>query len=333
MIVSSLGWLIAAAVTATGVSSLAVRASAPPSGAVTAAHVKAPADTVQQQQFPSTDEAVQELIAANRAGSFESLLRILGPRGAKLIHSGDSVADREGRERFVAAYDGAHRIEYVGPDKAILLVGSEDWPLPIPLVRSHGGWRFDTKAGEQEILDRRVGRNELSVIEVCRTYVQAQLEYASLQPNTGTAREYAQHFMSRQGMHDGLYWPVAAEEKESPLGPLVAQAHAAGYMTESSHHKPRPYFGYYYKILTRQGPHAQGGARNYISADGRMTGGFALLAYPALYGDSGIMTFIVNQNGIVLEKNLGPHTTAIARVIGQYDPDFSWRTAASEQTR
>jgi hypothetical protein len=254
------------------------------------------------------------------------------PRGAKLIRSGDPVADREGRERFVAAYDQAHRIQYDGSDRAVLFVGGEDWPLPIPLVRSDGGWRFDTKAGEQEILDRRVGRNELNVIEVCRAYVQAQREYASLQVSTGSAREYAQHFMSQPGMHDGLYWRPTAEEKESPLGPLVAQARAEGYLSEPSHHEPRPYFGYYYKILTRQGPHARGGARDYISADGRMTSGFALLAYPALYGNSGIMTFIVNQNGIVFERNLGPHTTAIARTIEQYDSGPSWRVV-SDQTR
>jgi Protein of unknown function (DUF2950) len=308
----SRAWLIAAAAIAIGVASSALGAS----GA---------AEAMPQQQFHSADQAVQELIAANRTGSVDSLLRILGPRGEKLIRSGDPVADRQGRERFLTAYDQAHRIDYEGADKAILLVGSEDWPVPIPLVRSHGGWRFDTKAGEQEILDRRVGRNELNVIEVCRAYVQAQREYAHLQASAGTTGEYAQHFMSHPGRRDGLYWPVTAEERPSPLGPLVAQARAEGYAAESPHFKRHPYFGYYYKILTRQGTHARGGARDYIGADGRMSRGFALLAYPALYGDSGVMTFIVNQNGIVFEKNLGPHTAAIARTIEQYDPDASWR--------
>jgi Protein of unknown function (DUF2950) len=312
-------WLITAAVIGIGVASSILGA-------------KAAAQAVQQEQFQSADQAVHELIAANRSGSFASLLRILGSGAENLIRSGDPVADRAGRERFVTAYDQAHRIEYDGPDKAILFVGSEDWPMPIPIVRSDGEWRFDTKAGGQEILDRRVGRNELNVIEVCRAYVQAQREYAQLQPSAKSVREYAQHFMSRPGMHDGLYWPVAANEKESPLGPLVAEASAAGYVAESAPHKPRPYFGYYYKILTRQGPHARGGARDYLSVGGHMTGGFALLAYPAVYGDSGIMTFIVNQNGIVFERNFGPHTAAIARTIKQYDPDPSWR-AVSDQAR
>jgi hypothetical protein len=298
--------------------------------AVSALGASAAGEAAQQQQFHSADQAVQELIAANRAGSLESLLRILGPQGEKLIRSGDPVADREGRERFVTAYDQAHRIEYHGAEKAVLFVGTEDWPMPIPLVRTPGGWHFDTITGYQEILDRRVGRNELNVIEVCRAYVQAQREYARLQAIAGIPREYAQRFMSHPGTHDGLYWPVTAEEKPSPLGPLVAQARAEGYAPES--HKPRPYFGYYYKILTQQGTHARGGTRNYIGADGHMSRGFALLAYPAMYGDSGIMTFIVNQNGIVFEKNLGAHTRAIALTIKQYDPDPSWRVV-SEQSR
>jgi hypothetical protein len=319
------GWLIVVAVVASGATSLTSAATSA-AGAAAAMPAAAAATTPQppQRQFPSAEQAVDELIAATRMDRLESLRRILGPGGGKLIRSGDPVADREGRERFVAAYEQAHRIAYEGPDKAVLLVGTEEWPLPIPLVRAAGGWRFDTRAGEQEILDRRVGRNELNVIEVCRAYVQAQREYAGLQASSGAAREYAQRFMSHPGTHDGLYWPVSADEKESPLGPLVAQAHAEGYMS-GSHVGPRPYYGYYYRILTRQGPHALGGARDYISADGRMTGGFALLAYPARYGDSGIMTFLVNQNGIVFEKNLGAHTTAIARAMPQYDPDPSWR--------
>ena len=205
MIMRSREWLIVAAVTTIGATSLALGATAPSSGPSAAAPMKAPAKSAEQRQYPSADMAVQELIAANRTGSLESLLRILGPPGAKLIRSGDPVADREGRERFVTAYDEAHHVEYEGSDKAVLFVGSEDWPLPIPLVRSRGGWRFDTKAGEQEILDRRIGRDELNVIEVCRAYVEAQREYARLQASAGTSREYAQHFMSHPGTHDGLY--------------------------------------------------------------------------------------------------------------------------------
>jgi len=329
MISRSRGWLIAAAATSIALAPLALGARG---NSTTPASAKVPADTVQQRQFASAEEAVQELIAASRSADLEALLSMLGPGGAELIRSGDAVADREAREHFIAAYDQAHRLEYDGTDRAVLFVGSEDWPLPIPLVHARSGWRFDTKAGDREILDRRVGRNELGVIEVCRAYVQAQREYALLQANAGAPRAYAQHFLSHPGTHDGLYWPVAADEQESPLGLLVAQARAEGYTPESTQHEPRPYFGYYYKILTRQGSHARGGARNYVSADGRMSGGFALLAYPALYGNSGIMTFIVNQSGIVFEKNLGTHTAAIARTLERYDPDPSWQPA-SDQAR
>lgn len=280
-----------------------------------------------QQEFATAEQAVEALVTATRGDALQSLLGILGPHGAKLIHSGDPIADREGRDRFLAAYDQAHHLEYDGSRQAVLLVGPEDWPLPIPLVHDSGGWRFDTRAGEQQILDRRVGRNELNVIEVCRAYVQAQREYADIQASSGSGRQYAQHFLSRPGQRDGLYWPVTGEEAESPLGPLVAQARAEGYVSELPEGKRQPYYGYYYRILTRQGAHASGGARNYLAADGRMSGGFALLAYPAVYGDSGVMTFIVNQNGIVREKNLGPRTASIARAIREYDPDPSWRIA------
>ena len=280
-----------------------------------------------QREFPAPEQAVEALLAATRADQSDVLLAILGPRGAKLIHSGDAVADREGRERFAAAYDAAHRIEYLGSSEAVLIVGSEDWPMPIPLVHDSGGWRFDTQAGEQQIIDRRVGRNELNVIEVCRAYVQAQREYADIQASSGGQRQYAQRFLSHAGQRDGLYWPVTGEEPESPLGPQVAQARAEGYGGEATDGKRHPYYGYYFRILTQQGSHAAGGARDYIGADGHMSGGFALLAYPAAYGDSGIMTFIVNQNGIVREKNLGPHTARLARAIHEYDPDASWRIA------
>jgi len=280
-----------------------------------------------QREFPTPEQAVEALLSATRAGEPESLLAILGRRGAKLIHSGDPVADRDGREHFAAAYDQAHHIEYEGSKQAVLFVGAEDWPMPIPLVHESGGWRFDTQAGEQQIIDRRVGRNELNVIEVCRAYVLAQREYADIQASSGGKRQYAQHFLSHAGQRDGLYWSVTGEEPESPLGPLVAQARAEGYAGERPAGERQPYFGYYYRILTRQGAHAAGGARNYIAGDGRMTDGFALLAYPAVYGDSGIMTFIVNQNGIVREKNLGPRTAAVAHTIREYEPDPSWRIA------
>ena len=243
-----------------------------------------------------------------------------------MIHSGDPVADRRGRKLFVAAYDEEHKLERDGDHKATLIVGKDEWPLPIPLVREHAHWRFDTKAGADEILNRRIGRNELNVIEVCRAYVEAQREYAAKKLGPGGTAEYAQHFMSKIGQRDGLYWPVKAGEEESPLGPLIARARAAGYRPGTPHPRPRPYYGYYFHILTQQGPNAPGGAKDYV-VDGRMTGGFALIAYPATYGDSGIMTFIVNQDGIVYQKNFDQDTTHIATAITQYDPDGSWQVS------
>ncbi|HYL02605.1 MAG TPA: DUF2950 domain-containing protein [Steroidobacteraceae bacterium] len=317
----------ALAVTAIMAMGLAVAAPTPAAQQGAAAPGSAPAASTSPREFPSPEEAVEALITATRASDLPALLAILGPLGAKLVHSGDPVADREGRERFTAAYDRAHRIERDESRQAVLLVGEEGWPLPIPLVHDRAGWHFDTQAGEQQILDRRVGRNELNVIEVCRAYVQAQREYADLETRSGGKPQYAQHFMSHAGQRDGLYWPVKGDEPQSPLGPLVAQARGEGYASESPGGKPRPYYGYYYRILTRQGAHAPGGARSYIASDGRMTGGFALLAYPAVYGNSGIMTFIVNQNGIVREKNLGPQTQAVAHAMSEYDPDASWRIA------
>ena len=278
----------------------------------------------QQRVFVSAEQAVEALIAAHRDDQLGELSRILGPGGYKLIHSGDPVADRNHRARFIAAYDSAHRIEYSGEARATLVVGAEEWPLPIPLIRTGSGWHFDTPAAKQEILNRRIGRNELSVIEVCRAYVAAQREYATLAAAATGRPEYAQRFASRTGSHDGLYWPTTAGEPASPLGPLLALARAGGYDTDSVAGMPQPYHGYIYAILTRQGAHAPGGARDFI-VDGHMTGGFALVAYPAVYGNSGIMTFIVSQDGIVFERNLGPDTKGRAQRIAEFDPDTGWR--------
>lgn len=276
-----------------------------------------------EASFATPQEAVSALVSATRSGRTEMLARVLGPAGASLIRSGDAVADRSARQRFVAAYDREHRIELEGSAKAVLIVGAESWPMPIPLVHTASGWQFDTAAGREEILDRRIGRDELAVIQVCRAYVEAQREYAELAARSGAGAEYAQHFMSRGGVHNGLYWPTRPGEPQSPLGPLVAQARAGGYSPGSGRGQPHPYYGYYFRMLTAQGPHAPGGAKSYL-ADGRMTAGFALLAYPAGYGNSGIMTFMVSRDGIVFEKNLGPQTAAIAAKIELYDPDSSW---------
>ena len=264
------------------------------------------------------------LITANRSGNEAELLKILGPHAKELIFSGDVVADKEGRDMFVAAYDAAHKLEKTGDSKEVLIVGHNAWPLPIPLVRQNNSWWFDTAAGEQEILDRRIGRNELNVIEICRAYVKAQREYADKHFHESGKFEYAQHFLSHEGKRDGLYWPTNHGENESPMGPLIAFAEAenSNAIGDVSQHKP--YHGYYYKILTRQSKYAPRGSINYI-VNGGMTGGFALLAFPAKYGDSGIKTFMVNQDGFIYEKDLGPNTSRNAAAITQYNPDQSWK--------
>ncbi|HEX4598361.1 MAG TPA: DUF2950 domain-containing protein [Burkholderiaceae bacterium] len=277
-----------------------------------------------QKDFATPDGAATALVAAVRANDQQALLAILGPDGEKLIHSGDDVADLRGRQHLVTAYDKNHRVR-VDHNTAALVVGPENWSLPIPIVRKGTRWQFDTVASAQKIIDRRVGRNELSVIQVCRAYVQAQREYAAENPLRSPAKEYAQKFESGTDRHDGLYWEAGAGQPQSPLGPLFAKARAQGYSGSEPGSAPTPYHGYYYRILTRQGAHAPGGARDYV-VSGHMTAGFALLAFPARWGDSGIMTFIVNQDGIVFQKNLGPDTDQLAPQITEYDPDSSWNT-------
>lgn len=277
-----------------------------------------------QRDFPNPDAAATAFVSALRSNDQQGLLAILGPDGEKLIHSGDDVADRRGRERVVAAYDKAHKVQ-VDKDTATLIVGPENWSMPILITRNGARWHFDTVASAQKIIDRRVGRNELSVIKVCRAYVEAQREYASENPLKTGLREYAQKFESSPGEHDGLYWEAGPGQRTSPFGPLIANAHEHGYTGGDEAFKPAPYHGYFYKILTRQGPHAPGGAKDYM-VSGHMTKGFALLAFPARWGDSGIMTFVVNQYGIVFQKNLGAQTEQLAPQIDEYDPDPSWTT-------
>jgi hypothetical protein len=281
-----------------------------------------------QETFQTPEQAVDALVSANRSNNQDELLKILGPQSEKLISSGDPVADKEAREKFLDSYDTAHKLESVDDNKELLIVGDKEWPLPIPLVRHDGKWRFDTAAGEQEILDRRIGRNELDVIEVCRAYVDAQREYADQHHLDSGKHEYAQRFLSHDDKHDGLYWPVNEGEKESPLGPLLAFAQAEGSNTWV-HETAQPYHGYYYKILTGQSKGARGGAINYISG-AHMTGGFALLAFPAKYGDSGIMTFIVNQDGKIYQQDLGAQSSQVAGAMKEYNPDNQWALAQDE---
>ncbi len=277
-----------------------------------------------QRQFASPERAVAALVAAFRSGRIAELIAIFGPQSKSLVESGDPVADRNGRARFVASYDQGHSFVTQPNGEITLIIGKDRWPFPIPLVKVGGSWRFDTAAGFEEIVDRRIGRNELSAINVCRAYVDAQREYSYADRNKDGTHEYAQHFMSRPNQHDGLYWPAKPGEEPSPMGALVARARDEGYGITGKHAKREPYHGYYYRILKRQGSHAPGGAHDYIVGK-HMIGGFALVAFPAQFGASGVMTFIVNQDGVVYEKNLGPDTERVARQMKAYDPDSSWK--------
>jgi hypothetical protein len=277
-----------------------------------------------QTAFATPEQAVERLVAAARAGNGKELLTILGPGSDSLLRSGDRVADSQARQRFIAAYEEANGITQEGDNRAVLVVGKDDWPFPIPIVKHGTQWQFDSSAGAKEILSRRIGANELSAIEACRAYVAAQRDYAEKDRNHDGYVEYAQKFLSSPGRQDGLYWPAAEGAEESPLGPLMVSARAEGYSTEASKSR-RAYHGYYYKILKAQGPAAKGGAYSYV-VKGHMIGGFALVAFPARYGSSGVMTFIVNHDGIVYQKDLGPRTAELAGNMTRFNPDSSWQT-------
>jgi hypothetical protein len=280
---------------------------------------------VQPQSFASPELAATALADAAHNNDAAALLAIFGSGGQQLVNSGDRVEDAGMRARFVERYAAAHKLVFDAANRAMLVIGTEEWPFPIPLVRKHGAWHFDAAAGAEEILNRRVGRNELNAMEVCRDYVRAQRDYAAELPGGHRPSEYAQKFISSPGRHDGLYWAAAPGEKQSPIGPQMAHARAEGYSSNPADEGRAPYHGYYYRILTRQGAMAPGGARDYL-VEGHMTGGFALVAFPATWGDSGVMTFIVNQSGIVFQKNLGPDTAKIAATITEFNPDLSWKT-------
>lgn len=293
-------------------------------GAPALAADTAPATTreLHQRSFATPAAAVQALITAVRAGDTKRIGRVLGPDAGKLIRSGDPVADRLARERFVAAYEKQFRIEQNGDAKAILLIGEKDWPFPFPLVKQDGRWSFDAKSGAEEILNRRIGRNELSAIQACLAYVDAQREYALTAGNDHGLHQYARKFISTPGKKDGLYWPAREGEPASPVGPLAAKAQEEGY-GKSGKAGYEPYHGYFYRILTEQGGDAPTGAYDYI-VRGKMIGGFALVAYPARWGASGVMTFIVNHDGVVYQKNLGGATVAIASKMTSFNPDATW---------
>lgn len=281
----------------------------------TGAWAAAPAD----KTYASPEDAVNALVAALKANDRAATIAVLGNVG-EWISSGDKVADRAVADRFVAAYDAKHAITRDG-DTAKLVVGNDDFPFAFPIVKTGERWHFDTDAGKDELLARRIGENELDVVKVMQAIVDAQREYSSEDRNGDGVLDYAQKFASSPGKHDGLYWPAKAGEPASPLGALVAQAAGQGY--SKGEKGPRPFHGYYFRMLKGQGKGAESGAVDYV-VKGRAIGGFAVVAYPAKYGNSGIMTFIVNQDGKVYQADLGPKSAEQAGKMQRFDPDKSW---------
>jgi DUF2950 family protein len=268
-----------------------------------------------QQSFKTAEEAANALVSAARTSDRKNILTVLGPEGADIVSSGDDGADAVARQRFVAAYDAKHQVTMNGYNKAIMVIGQEDFPFPIPLIRKDGMWRFDAAAGRLEILYRRIGRNELDTIQACLAYVDAQNKYARKDRTGAGAGIYAQRIVSQPDKKDGLYWPASQGDGASTFGELVAQAIGDDYHVV---------YGYFYKILTKQGPAAPGGARDYV-VRGKMIGGFALVAYPAEYENSGVKTFIVSHEGKVFQKDLGPRTTQLAELMTSFNPDQTWK--------
>jgi hypothetical protein len=278
------------------------------------------AAVMKQKSFCSPEEAVKSLVDAVRANDIKEMRAVLGPGSDELISSGDEASDRTGREKFIKAYDEMNSLQQESSDKMILCVGSDNWPMPIPIVKKDEAWIFDIQKGKQEILNRRIGRNELHVIDVLHAYVDAQHEYATRDCIGSGKVEFAQKLISTEGKRDGLYWEAKEGEEESPIGPLVAQAAKEGYANPNL----QPFHGYYFRILNGQGKHANGGAFNYVVKE-KMILGFAIVAYPAEYGNSGIMTFIVNQEGIIYQNNLGKDTRRKAEAMKIFDPDKTWK--------
>ena len=275
-----------------------------------------------QKTFSSPEDASNALVTAAQNNDEKTMLDILGPDGKQIVSSGDDAEDAESRANFVERYQQMHRLVKEPDGNTILYIGAENWPTPIPLVNNSSSWYFDTESGKKEILYRRIGRNEISTIAVCQELVAAQKEYYSAQRN-----EYAQDIFSDEGQHNGLYWKTAEGEPQSPIGPLVASAFAAGKSPDGS---PAPYRGYYYRMLTRQGKNGPGGAKSYI-ANGKMAEGFAFVAYPAEYRSSGVMTFIVNEDGVVFQKDLGKKTDTLAKHMKEYNPNSSWQKAEEQE--
>jgi hypothetical protein len=275
-----------------------------------------------QKTFASPGEAVKALIDAVKADNMQELTAIFGPHGRDVLSSGDAIKDRAGREQFLKAYETKNALIQDGDTKAVLQIGTEGWPFPIPIVKRFEKWSFDTKKGKEELINRRIGKNELDTIQTCLAYVDAQREYAGKDRDGDGLFEYAQKFVSTPGKKDGLHWEAKPGEEESPLGGFAARATREGYKKTSD--KPAAYHGYFFRLLKAQGKNAPGGAYDYL-VNGRMIGGFGMVAYPAQYGVSGVMTFVVNHDGNVYQKNLGKETAKIAQMIALFDPDKTWR--------
>jgi hypothetical protein len=276
-----------------------------------------------QSSYASSDDAAAALVAAARSHDTVALRSVLGPGSAPLVSSGDRHADEAALSRFVEAYDAKHALVPDGPDRMMLQAGSNDWQLPIPIEQRKGRWFFDLRGGAQEIIDRRIGRSEIAAIRVCLAYVDAQNAYFERMKQETGSGAYAQRLVSTQGRHDGLYWSAADGQDDSPLQPLVSQAQDEGYPGQMLNRSLAPYQGYFFRILNAQGAEAPGGPKKYVQK-GRMTEGFALIAWPARYASSGIMSFMVNQDGVVFQKDLGPETPRLAANTTQFNSDRSW---------
>jgi hypothetical protein len=278
-----------------------------------------------QKSYPSAEAASQALYQATEQGDQSALLEVLGPDGKEIVSSGDAAEDKANRANFAEQYKFMHRLVTEPDGTTTLYIGAENWPTPIPLVEKDNRWYFDTATGKEEILFRRVGKNELSAIRICQELVAAQRQFYSKEND-----QYAEKFVSDKGTRDGLYWPDATDQYASPIGPLLADAGTSAAESKSEQQQPVPYRGYYFRILESQGKDAAGGPINYV-VDGKMTKGFAFVAYPAMYRDSGVMTFIVNQEGVVYEKDLGKETEKLAASMTSYDPGPTWQKAVDQE--
>jgi hypothetical protein len=274
-----------------------------------------------QRTFASAEDAGSALLAAMKAQDEQAPLSVLGPAGKDVLASGDREEDLDARVSFVVKFQEMHRFIMEANGNETLLVGAENWPFPIPLVKKNGSWYFDTVAGKDEIVFRRIGKNEIAAMDACHELVQAQKQYFD-RPPAGLPKQFAQRLVSDEGQHNGLYWHGASDEFDSPINPLIAYARQNLPTDQVGEHVP--FNGYMFQILTSQGTHAPGGAKNYI-VDGKMSAGFAFVAYPVEYRSSGVMTFIVNESGTIYEKDFGPDTTKLAQAMTAYDPDPSWR--------